>query len=276
VSRWWPDALGIALAGDRVAWVRRRAAPARGLLARGVAECAEAARAGDWQPAVDALAGVLAAQAPGVRAVRIALANEFVRFRVVPWQPQLTQAAERLAYAKYLFGTAFGPAAEAWTITLSEPRYGAPGFACAVESALLDALDAVAQRARVRITALQPHLAAAFNRVSRDLPGSGCVFVVGEPRRLCFARIAERRWQAVRWVAAGDDDSSALLAEMDRERLASGSAAAGDVYVWAPERPALATMLGAAGGRRVHAISPRSFAPRAPAVEPVFALALAA
>jgi hypothetical protein len=154
----------------------------------------------EWRAALDALPAALA----GFHShdVSVVLADQFVRYVLLPWNAALKSAEQWLALARHRLGAVHGAAAADWEVKLTETAPNGPRLACALDRELLAELAARLVAANVRLISVQPFLVAAFNRLRsgiRKAVGDGsCWLVVEEPRRLTLAFIQHGVWVAVR------------------------------------------------------------------------------
>lgn len=100
------------------------------------------------------------------------LAGEGVRYRIVPWSDELSRASQRQLLAEQCFCEAYGEVARTWTVRQHAVRHGAATLACAIDTPLLDRLDALTRARRLKLVSVQPSLMHAYNRVRRSI-GSG-------------------------------------------------------------------------------------------------------
>jgi hypothetical protein len=115
--------------------------------------------------------------------VACVVGGDAVRCAVLAWQAELSSAAARQAVAEQVFRETYGEPARDWTV-VCEPaeRYGAATLACAIDSTLLDRLDAVLRPRRKTLVSLQPSLIHAFNQVRRSIDVDRFWFVLVEPQ----------------------------------------------------------------------------------------------
>lgn len=219
MSRLWPERLLVVLAPHRVE-LSRRARLGRTQREHDSEACAESREGEAWRPAVDALARLLARTPRPGAAMDVVLSSHFVRFQVVPWQAELSDAQEQQAYARHLFREVYGSLADAWEVRLSEEPPGAPAVACAIDGALLEALRNTASDARLRLRSVQPCYAAVFNRRRGALRGDSVVFAMAEPGRVCLGLLRDERWLALRNQGSGEDVGQALASMLDQAALA--------------------------------------------------------
>jgi hypothetical protein len=152
----------------------------------------------EWRAALDALPAVL--REFRRHKASLILADQFVRYALLPWSDTLRTHAQWQALAQHRFRAIHGPLADEWEIKFAETAPAGPRLACAAERALVDALTECFGAADVHLVAVQPFLVTAFNQVRRTLlaPGSSCWLVVEEPGRLTLAFLQHGRWVAIR------------------------------------------------------------------------------
>jgi len=151
-----------------------------------------------WMGAVQALPQAFAAGAG--REASIILADQFVRYALLPWSDTLKTHEQWLGLARHRFSAVHGPGAADWEIKFAETAPSGPRLACAVDRSLVDALTAAADAATVRLVSVQPFLVAAFNRLRAKVigPAGSCWLVVEEPGRLTLALFLRGVWATIR------------------------------------------------------------------------------
>ena len=234
----WVERWRIGLAPDGAEVLRRRgfgraaAAPHR-------VDCTPRPGEPPWTAAIDALAQALeeAGAAGGAfgRETGVVLSNHFARYIVLPWQPELSGPDELEALARLRFGAVFGEAPDGWTLRCSEGGWGRPSLACAVDTALIDALRGALGRRRLRLASVQPLLMAAFNDLRRSLAGDA-ILAIAEPGRLCLAMLSGGTLDAVSSRRTRADDTAVVEQELATLRPAAGPAAIDLVRIGAAAR----------------------------------------
>jgi hypothetical protein len=149
-----------------------------------------------WQAAVDALPAALSSDTRAE--VTVILSNHFVRYTLLPWDPNVKSKSEWLAFARHRFAEIHGTLAEQWVVRVSESAPRAARVASAVDQPLIDTLVARLQDAGATLISIQPYLMAAFNRLRRAIGRDSCWLVVEEPGRLTLALILRGEWFAIR------------------------------------------------------------------------------
>jgi hypothetical protein len=208
VSLLWRNHLRISLAAERLVLRANRARTST------IAVQAQPS-AVEWRAAVEAIPGVLASHRN--HEVSIVLADQFVRYALLPWNAALKTPAQWLALARHRLAAVHGAAAADWDVKLTETAASGPRLACAVDRALVEAIAAVFTAANVRLVSVQPFLVAAFNRIRRTVGHGSCWLVVEEPGRLTLAFIQRGVWIAVRSRRADRGWRMALPEILERE-----------------------------------------------------------
>ena len=213
MSRWSAERLRIGLAPERIDLARLRFGLSRNAARQSSASCTPKPGEAPWQAALAALDGALAEFGSRGGSAAVVLSNHWVRYAVLPWQPSVTSAAEVEQLARLHFERCFGAAAAGWTIRTCDRGYGAAHVACAVDSALITALQACLAAHGLRLATLQPLLMAAYNDARREFSGS-TAFAVVEAGRVCLGLLQQDRWLAIASRRAGADLSEAIEQEL--------------------------------------------------------------
>ena len=148
-----------------------------------------------WRAAIDALPLILRNLKD--QTANIVLADQFVRYALLPWSDALKTHAQWMALARHRFCAIHGPVANEWEIKFAETAPAGPRLACAVDAGLVDELAARFSGTGVSLVSVLPFLIAAFNQV-RELTGGSCWLVVEEPGRLTLALFLRGVWVAIR------------------------------------------------------------------------------
>lgn len=156
---------------------------------------------------------------PGTRLTCV-LAGEGVRYGRVPWSDALSSPSQRQVLAQQCFVEAHGEAARGWTVRQHTGGHGAAALACAIDTALLERIDALAQARRWKLVSVQPSLVHAYNQARRRLVTAGlCWFVeVDADRATVLLMSPTEPLQVKRLPLAGAD----LIQWLEREWFALG------------------------------------------------------
>jgi hypothetical protein len=149
----------------------------------------------NWRASVDLLPLVL--ESFKNQKASVVIADQFVRYTLLPWSDTLKTHAQWLALARHRFCSVHGPVANGWEIKFAETAPAGPRLACAVDSELVDELAARFNGSGVQLVSVLPFLVAAFNQVRNETGGS-CWLVIEEPGRLTLALFLKGVWVAIR------------------------------------------------------------------------------
>jgi hypothetical protein len=234
VSPLWRDEIGIYLAPHKLSLTRL----ARGMRPRQVAQTGwvnDVAGDSHWTTALGVLDTLLANPEWRQAAVRIVVADHWVRYAMVPWAAALSGDAERMTHARHVLADIYGDVVNQWKLTLSDSPPGNAQVACALPAALLEDLQLLLTRHRLTLVSLQPQLVSAFNHWRDKLPDGGAWFVSIEQGTLAAARIGTGGWwDRVHSVRIGADWAVELRRLQTFGRLANNSVQEGNVYVDVP------------------------------------------
>jgi hypothetical protein len=150
----------------------------------------------DWRAAVDALPEILKLHKS--REASVVLADQFVRYALLPWNEAVNKPEQWLALARHRFGALHGAIAAEWDVKVTETAPLGARLACAVDRELIERLAVTFVSAGVQLVSVQPFLVAAFNRIRQTVGNASCWIVVEEPGRLTLALIQRGAWVAIR------------------------------------------------------------------------------
>jgi len=170
---------------------------------------------GDWRTSMDALSSVLKDHRNAEASV--VLADQFVRYALLPYNAALKTSAEWLALARHRFSALHGARAAEWDVKITETAPDGARLACAVERDLIAALAERFVASAVRLVSVQPFLVAGFNRIRRTVGNGSCWIVVEEPGRLTLALIQRGMWIAIRGRRADRGWRNVLPEILERE-----------------------------------------------------------
>ena len=150
----------------------------------------------DWRAALEALPAIL--KAHRTREASVVLADQFVRYALLPFNAAVRSREQWLALGRHRFGALHGAAAATWQVQVSETSPQGARLACAVDRELIEQLSGICAASAVRLVSVEPFLVAAFNRIRRTVGSGSCWIVVEEPGRLTLALIQRGAWLAIR------------------------------------------------------------------------------
>ncbi|CAE6495738.1 conserved hypothetical protein [Nitrosomonas nitrosa] len=171
----------------------------------------------------------------------VTLSNHFVRYALVPPQPEITEPAELLAFAHFHMREVYGERVENWMVSLSEGGPDKGVVSAAIERDLYQALEALSLRHRIKLKQIEPYLTAAFDQWCTSFDDKRLWFVVIEPGRLCIVLISNGNWQSIRNQRVVRTLEDELFASLEQEVILSGHREPVErVYLCAPEHANLA------------------------------------
>ncbi|MDQ3187216.1 MAG: hypothetical protein M3Q16_12335 [Pseudomonadota bacterium] len=172
----------------------------------------------------------------------ITISNYFVRYAVIPPQMQIANPAELYAYTAFHMREVYGERVGAWALSMSAWDPCSGGICAAIESALLQQLNELTVRRKVRLKTVEPYLSGVFDQWRKRFNGKRIWLALVESGRLCLASLWSGAWQRIRNQRILHNVEDELLAALDQEAiLFSGrKEAVEQVYLFAPEHPGLA------------------------------------
>lgn len=192
--------------------------------------------AGDWRPALAALSHFLDEQAWRGFRLEVLLGDALIEFGLLRAEQAALSAQELAAMASHHFHHTFGDAAQAWvcrTAPVPGPA-GQPRFlACAVDRALIEALEALAAAHGGRLAGAWPRLAGAAARLESQAPGRAGHLLSLDGERASLAAFGDdggwRQLLSRRLAGAGETITVALSQTLEQ---AEALAATGSRQVW--------------------------------------------
>jgi hypothetical protein len=173
--------------------------------------CDPAFGAEPWQGALAALRGL---EFRARCRVTVLLANDFVRYAVVPWSDALATEAEEEAYVRHHFSRIHGERAKPWALRWSD------GLASAVDARLIEDLRlAFPPQGKAKLVSVQPEFMAAFNRARGAIPAGGAWLVLADAERACVALHVRGKWLSVQNARGAWQ----TLLERERQRAADAN-----------------------------------------------------
>ena len=215
----WRERLLISLAPGELSWVRLAGLFKPEVRAKRIVPIEHGYGTRSWDGVIAALHSETAQWARAKLAVRIVLSNHFVRYALVPKSDGVNGHEEELALARFHFSKVHGEASRSWDIRLSPAQSGGARLACAVDTALIDALrHSFSSDKGPRLASVQPLLMSVFNSGSPFIPDAGAWLIMAEPDRACVALLKGRTWHAVQNVKGRFADAEGWISLVERER----------------------------------------------------------
>jgi hypothetical protein len=233
VSPLWRDEVGVHVSPRRVLMLRVQRGFKRAVTATHEHSiiCGDA---NDWRAPLGVLDQLLERSQWQGASLRVVLADNWVRYALVPWAMQLRSTDEHANHARQVLVRLYGNTVSEWEICLSQTPPGHARVACAMPAELLRAVREIRTRHRMKLTSLQPQLLAAYDNWRHRLPASGAWFVTIGEGTLAAARLGARAWDRIHSLRIGADWTRDLKRLQTFGRLACAHPEEGRVYVDAP------------------------------------------
>ena len=154
-----------------------------------------------WHGAVDTLKALLDGGPVLTRRVRLVVANEFVRYVLVPWNDQVLKPEEREQLARALMAERYGSREQGWRVTVEPVRYRQASLAAALDEELIGAVDTLLKAKGSRLVSVLPALVASINGVAGRIPAKARGWLVAAQD----ARIASLAFCAGSWLQVASE-----------------------------------------------------------------------
>jgi hypothetical protein len=228
----------------RVALTPGRVAVADG---RNVRE-AEVAAPG-WAGAVEALSGLLAGAGLSGRA-SVTLSHHFAPVHLLTSPAVALKPLEMQGWIRDTLAKQFGEAGRGWQVAWQPEPPGRSFIASSFDPAQLAELEGVLRAASIQPSAVQPWLAASWNRQRRRFGRGRAWYALAEPGRLTLLGLESGRVKSLRSSLFQADAVNALADLLTRETLLAGEAVPAPLWVESAVLRPNWQELG--GGRSVH------------------------
>lgn len=172
-----------------------------------------------WQSAVERLTQVLAQQEWQNSDAEIVLSNRLVRYALIPCSAQLKKYPQQEAFARHVLTHTYGAVSGQWELRIQRGKGSAPWLVCAMDQALLEALQHVCASHKLKLSVVSPYLMPVSNRYRKMITEDPAWLVINEPRCSLFALLSGGELVAVNSV--NHDSINDLPVLLDRENLTS-------------------------------------------------------
>jgi hypothetical protein len=176
-----------------------------------------------WNDVVEELSVILKKTAVKKTNCRVVLSNRFVRCQHLAWTDELKSAADYETLARARFRSVHGAVTDSWYVRLGGMRFGKSMLACAVDSALTNAIEDKIVQSGNRLTSIEPNFSAAFDRYRSEFKDSSGWFASIEPGRLWLGKIQDGQWQCVSSRVLGAGTVSEVLRAVSQEMTLNGA-----------------------------------------------------
>lgn len=205
---------GFSLLGIRPEVVQKWAAA----LEHHSAQNAPSTHAHAWSASLSAAKSLLQ-QMPAKAALKVVLSNQLIRYKVLPAFPPMTSADEALEMAKQSLFDVFGDLVEQWRIVVNPLPHGDSVMVCAVDEALLVAIEGCVASENIKLTSVQPYLMAGFNALHTHIHSAYACFLQVEAGRITLAMLADKSWLNVSSQLAQPNIEEQIVGLMKREMV---------------------------------------------------------
>ena len=233
-----PNQLTVTLSIDSVAVIHQsRGLRSRILQQQHIAVVPSEERA-VWLQATRALESALAAmQIKPKTTMQIIVANDFVRYLMLPWQPISMSPAEQYAYAVAAYREVYGAVADGWGIKLHDAPPNQARLVAAIDENLLATLQQISLKHQIKLASVQPNLMRTYNGLRKQVGKLNGHLVIVEPRRLLLLSMLKGQCQNLRTMsinATFDDDWQLELKNLLARESLLDEVTGNEVLVYAP------------------------------------------
>ncbi|MEI2767785.1 MAG: hypothetical protein V9E86_04630 [Nitrosomonas sp.] len=242
MSQLWRDQIYVFLAPERLDWVHYRRGFKPVQLNKDTVFCEQMQNGSPWQNALKLLESHLTDVTSAE--LTVILSNHFVRFVTLQPQAEITTPEEVKSYAAFRMREIYAERSESWDLSVSDWNPTTGAICAAINRDLMDRLQEITKRSEVKLKAVEPYLAAAYDHWQKQLNSQKSYFVVVESGRFCSAIVINGVWQSIRNQRVLSQDTHELAEELvvalDQEAVLLGNKEITEtVYVFAPEYPQL-------------------------------------
>ena len=189
-----------------------------------------------WLQAIRTLEIAMAAmQIKPKTTLQIIIADDFVRYLILPSGPIPMSPAEKHAYALATYFEIYGAVADSWHIKLHDAAPNETTLAAAIDENLLETLKQVSLKHQLKLTSVQPFLMYAYNGLIKQVGKLNGYLVILESKRLLLLSMLAGRYQNLRTIAVTDDWQSDLKNLIARESLLD-EITGKEILVYAPTK----------------------------------------
>jgi hypothetical protein len=168
----------------------------------------------------------------------VVLDSKLTRVQVIRFPAGVRKPAERTAFLKAAFRNVFGRDANTWHV-IAEPTYmNEPTPAVAIDDKVMQAINTLAERHRLKLRSLRPAFTDAFNSARRNFSAHMGAFALLENGRVSIGLWRHRSWVALstQALAAGDGEALAALCIQMLSRI-DPPMLAGTLYIASADKP---------------------------------------
>lgn len=172
-----------------------------------------------WQAIISRLRSLLAEKRWQKVKTKVVLSNHFVRYAVIPFNPELSGTHELAAYTRHCFRLAYGDAANTWDLQMSRGGFSNPALASGVDSEFLQALKTEFKFSGNSLQAIYPHLMLSANQASALIKQGSAWLLSMESGRMTLGMIDRGLWVSVQSMNSEANIHAQLQAAIQRESI---------------------------------------------------------
>ena len=169
--------------------------------------------------------------------LQIIVANDFLRYLMLPCSPISMRPTEQHAYAAATYREIYGAVADAWHIKLHDAAPNQATLVAAIDEKLLETLKQISLTYQLKLVSIQPDLMRVFNSLSKQLAKLNGYLLIVESERLLLLSLHKGQCQSLRTASinnAFDDDWQLELKHLLARELLLDETTGNEVLVYAP------------------------------------------
>ena len=233
-----PNQLTVTLSIDSVALVHQSRGLRKKILQQQHIAAMLSAERTVWLQATRTLESALAAmQIKPKTTIQIIIANDFVRYLMLPCSPISMRPAEHHLYAMATYREVYGAVADSWHIKLDDAAPNQATLVAAMDENLLESLKQISLKHQLKLVSVQPYLMHVYNGLSKQVGKLNGYLAIVElsvkSRRLLLLSMLKGQCQNLRTIAVTDDWQLELKNLLARESLLD-EITGNEVLVYAP------------------------------------------
>jgi len=151
--------------------------------------------------------------------VHITLASEYVRYLVLPEQVTTMSETEKLAYATAAMQEVYGYLVNDWQLSMDDVPPNQPSIVAGVDRSLIEALEALIKKHQLKLQSIQPYMARAFNRLSKQIGQKDATLVMVERDRVLLMQLNQGACHQIKQYVRSEEWLQGLPAWLGREQM---------------------------------------------------------
>jgi len=232
VSLLWPNQLLVGLSQQSVA-IMQLAGPSKRVLQKKYVSIEKPEPS--WHQALSQLELMIADKSfPKSKHLHVILASDFVRYLTLPSQGSMMRDDYKVDFARAAYREIYGNAVDVWHIQCDDAAPNQTITAVAVDMALIEALNKLAQTHGMQLDSVQPYLMPVFNRSKSQLSAGQLYFALAESSRLLFASLKNGQLQKIRSFSLEADWRTQLKNILQRVAMSEETGKTHTLMVYAP------------------------------------------